>query len=274
MSAGHKIKMRRREFLGTAATAAVGFTILKPSQIRGTEANSAVRLGILGCGGRGTTVGTGFIDNTNTRVVALADRFEDQLATAQKHFDEHQSQKGYPAIDPSQLFKGPNASDQIVTSKEVDAILVSTPPFFHPQHLEKVVSAGKHVYLEKPVGIDVPGVNRVLQAATKISGKLSLAVGFQIRKAPPFVELVKRDPWRCARQNRVRTGLLLLPSHRSPGVVRCLAGGKAPAELDLGPSVVWGHYRRAERSCHRHLQLVAPRAPGEGGRGGEPEAPR
>jgi myo-inositol 2-dehydrogenase / D-chiro-inositol 1-dehydrogenase len=124
--------------------------------------------------------------------VALADRFADQLATAQKHFDEHQKQKGYPEIDPSQLFKGPNASDQIVTSKEVDAILVSTPPFFHPQHLEKAVSAGKHVYQEKPVGIDVPGVKRVLQIGTKVSGKLSLAVGFQIRKAPPFVELIKR----------------------------------------------------------------------------------
>lgn len=192
MREGFKSKVGRREFMGTAAAVTAGFTILKPTQIRGTAANSAVRLGILGCGGRGTAVGTGFVDNTNTRVVALADLFADQLAAAQKHFDEHQSKKDYPAIASSQLFKGARAAEQILTSKEVDAIQVSTPPYFHSQHLEAVVAAGKHVYLEKPVAIDVPGAKRVIQAGERVQGKVSLAVGFQIRKAPPFVELVRR----------------------------------------------------------------------------------
>ena len=184
-------KFGRREFLGTAATAA-GFMILKPELVRGTAANSAVRLGVLGCGGRGTAVATGFIDGTDTRVVALADLFADQLAAAQKHFDDHQKAKGYAAIDSSQLFKGPKAYEEIVTSKEIDAVLVSTPPYFHPHHLETVVAAGKHVYCEKPVGIDVPGAKRVIEAGKKAQGKLSLAVGFQIRKAPPYVEMVRR----------------------------------------------------------------------------------
>ena len=192
MNEGFTSKMGRRKFLGTTGTAAIGWTILKPSQIRGTAANSAVRLGILGCGGRGTTVGTGFVENTNTRVVALADLFADQLAAAQKHFDERQSKKEYPAIASAQLFKGPQACEQIVASKDVDAILVSTPPYFHPQHFEKVVAAGRHVYLEKPVAVDVPGAKRVIQMGDRVRGKLSLAVGFQIRKAPPYVELFKR----------------------------------------------------------------------------------
>jgi predicted dehydrogenase len=183
-------KIGRREFLGTAAAA--GLMIFKPELVRGTAANSAVRLGILGCGGRGTAVGTGFIDNTETRVVALADLFSDQLATARKYFDEHQAAKGYAAIDTAQLFHGPQAYEQIVNSKEVDAILITTPPYFHPRHLEAVVAAGKHVYCEKPVAIDVPGAKRVKRAGEKAQGKLSLAVGFQIRKAPPYVELVKR----------------------------------------------------------------------------------
>jgi myo-inositol 2-dehydrogenase/D-chiro-inositol 1-dehydrogenase len=186
-----KHKIGRREFLGSAAAAA-GLMIIKPELLRGTAANSAVRLGILGCGGRGTAVGTGFIDNTNTRVVALADLFADQLVTAQKYFDEHQKAKGYPAIDPSQLFKGPKAYEQIIASKELDAILITTPPYFHPHHLEAVVAAGKHVYCEKPVAVDVPGAKRVIEAGKKAQGKLSLAVGFQIRKAPPYVELVRR----------------------------------------------------------------------------------
>jgi predicted dehydrogenase len=183
-------KIGRREFLGTAAAA--GLMIFKPELVRGTAANSAVRLGILGCGGRGTAVGTGFIDNTETRVVALADLFADQLATARKYFDEHQAAKGYAALDPAQLFQGPKAYEQIVNSKEVDAILITTPPYFHPHHLEAVVAAGKHVYCEKPVAVDVPGAKRVKRAGEKAQGKLSLAVGFQIRKAPPYVELVRR----------------------------------------------------------------------------------
>jgi predicted dehydrogenase len=183
-------KMGRRQFLG--ATAAAGLMIVKPELVRGTAANSALRLGVLGCGGRGTAVATGFVDNTNTRVVALADLFEDQLAAGRKHFDEHQKAKGYAAIDAKQLFKGPKAYDQIVASKEVDFVLVTTPPYYHPLHLEAVVAAGKHVYLEKPVAVDVSGAQRVISLGEKAKGRLSLAVGFQIRNATPFVELTKR----------------------------------------------------------------------------------
>jgi len=184
-------KMGRREFLGSAAAAAA-FMIIKPESVRGTAANSAVRLGVLGCGGRGTAVAGGFIDNTNTRVVALADLFADQLEAAEKTFNEQQKARGYGAIDKSQLFKGPKAYLEIVESKEVDAILITTPPYFHPEHLEAAVAAGKHVYCEKPVAVDVPGAKRVVEAGKKAQGKLSLAVGFQIRKAPPYVELVRR----------------------------------------------------------------------------------
>jgi len=183
-------KIGRREFLGTAAAA--GFMIIKPGLVRGTAANSAVQLGVLGCGGRGTAVATGFIDNTDTRVVALADLFADQLATAHQHFDDHQKAKGYAAIDTSQLFKGPKSYEEIIASKEPDAILITTPPYFHPHHLQAVIAGGKHAYCEKPVAIDVPGAKHVMEIGKKAQGKVSLAVGFQIRKAPPYVELVRR----------------------------------------------------------------------------------
>jgi myo-inositol 2-dehydrogenase / D-chiro-inositol 1-dehydrogenase len=74
----------------------------------------------------------------------------------------------------------------------VDAIVVATPPYFHPQHLEAVVAAGKHVYLEKPVAVDVPGAKKIIEIGKRAEGKLSLDVGFQIRDCPPFVELVRR----------------------------------------------------------------------------------
>jgi predicted dehydrogenase len=118
--------------------------------------------------------------------------FQDQLDVAHAAFDKMQLGKGYSAIDAAQLFVGPMAYEKIAASKEVDAIVVASPPYFHPQHLEAVVAAGKHVYCEKPVAVDVPGAKKVVEIGKRAEGKLSLDVGFQIRDCPPFVELVKR----------------------------------------------------------------------------------
>jgi myo-inositol 2-dehydrogenase/D-chiro-inositol 1-dehydrogenase len=189
---GNETKISRRNFLGSAAVSAAGFMVIKPQMVRGTEANSVVRFGILGVGGRGTDVGSGFVENAGARVTALADLFADQLEAGRRHFDGLQGKKGIPAIDSSQLFRGPEAYRRIVESKEVDFILVSSPPYFHPQHLEAAVAAGKHVYCEKPVAVDVPGARQVIEIGKKAEGKLSLDVGFQIRMAPPMVDLVKR----------------------------------------------------------------------------------
>jgi predicted dehydrogenase len=183
-------KLGRREFLGAAAAAS--FMIFKPQQVRGTDANSQVRFGILGCGGRATSEASSFVENANARVTAIADLFADQLEKGRQHFDKLQQARGYAAIDPAQLFKGPDAYKEIADSKEVDFILITTPPYFHPHHLETVVAAGKHVYCEKPVAVDVPGAHHVISIGEKAQGKLSLAVGFQIRNATPMVELTRR----------------------------------------------------------------------------------
>jgi len=183
-------KFDRRTFLGAAA-AGTGMMFMTPQLVFGTEANSAVRVGLLGCGGRGTEDATNLID-AGARVVALADLFQDQLDAARTHFNQVQQTKGYAALDSSQLFVGPKAYEQIAASKNVDAIVIATPPYYHPQHLEAVVAAGKHVYLEKPVAVDVAGAHKVIEIGKRAHGKLSLDVGFQIRDCPPFVELVNR----------------------------------------------------------------------------------
>ena len=181
----------RREFIGGAA--AVGGVMFMPAaRVWGTEANSAVRVGLLGCGGRGTEDAGNMFETGGARVVALADMFQDQLDTARAAFDKMQAAKGFAAIDSSQCFVGPKAFEAIAHSKEVDAIVIATPPYYHPQHLEAVVAGGKHVYCEKPVAVDVPGAKKVIEIGKRAEGKLSLDVGFQIRDCPPFVELVKR----------------------------------------------------------------------------------
>jgi myo-inositol 2-dehydrogenase / D-chiro-inositol 1-dehydrogenase len=184
-------QLNRRTFLGVT-TAAAAAIFIKPALVRGTRANSAVRVGLLGCGGRGTENAANLVDLGGARVVALADLFQDQLDAAHAHFDQLQQAKGYAALDSKQLFVGPRAYEQLAGSKEVDAIVIATPPYFHPQHLETVVAAGKHVYLEKPVAVDVPGAKRVIEIGKRAQGKLSLDVGFQIRDCAPFVELVRR----------------------------------------------------------------------------------
>ena len=104
---------------------------------------------------------------------------------------EHRA--GKPAVAAANLFKGMRAHEALFASKDVDAVYIATPPFFHPAHLEAALAAGKHVYLEKPVGVDVPGCKRVMALGEKARAKkLSLAVGFQIRHASPYVELARR----------------------------------------------------------------------------------
>jgi myo-inositol 2-dehydrogenase / D-chiro-inositol 1-dehydrogenase len=181
----------RREFLGVAAAAA-SITILKPSIVWGSQANSAVRLGLLGCGGRGTTVTSSFLRNTGAVVTAIGDIFQDNLEAGKQRLDEVSAKLGKPAIDASRMFKGPKAYEQLFASKDVDALYIATPPYFHPSHLEAAVASGKHIYLEKPVAVDVPGAKKVMALGEKVKGKVSLAVGFQIRHATPYVELVKR----------------------------------------------------------------------------------
>jgi myo-inositol 2-dehydrogenase/D-chiro-inositol 1-dehydrogenase len=178
MNGETKPDVHRRAFLGAA-----GLLLLKPQTVRGFQANSAVRVGLLGCGGRGATDATSIAASGPARVVALADLFEDRLTAAKDHFAD---------VAPGQMFHGPHAAEQILASREVDAVVIATPPYFHAEHLAMAVAAGKHVYCEKPVGVDVPGALRAIETGKKAEGRVSLDVGFQIRKAPPFVELVRR----------------------------------------------------------------------------------
>jgi myo-inositol 2-dehydrogenase/D-chiro-inositol 1-dehydrogenase len=181
----------RREFMGKTAAAA-GVTILTPRIAFGTQANSAVRLGLLGCGGRGRSVMSSFLQHTNAVLSAIGDAFEDQLEAGRQKLDEVSLELGKPAVDRSRLYKGLHAYEALFASQEVDALYVATPPFFHPLHLEAALAAGKHVYLEKPVAVDVPGALKVIELGERAKGRLSLAVGFQIRHASPYVELARR----------------------------------------------------------------------------------
>lgn len=181
--------MHRREFFKSTAAATGTLLFVKPETAFGSAANSALQLGIIGCGGRGTNVAENFVEHTNTRVTALADLFQDRLEASRAHFDKIQAAKNAGKI--SKTFKGPRAFEELAKS-DLDVVLISSPPYFHPEHLEAVVAAKKHVYLEKPVSTDVQGCKKVMEIARKAQDNLSAVVGFQIRTGPHFLELTRR----------------------------------------------------------------------------------
>ena len=156
-----KSNMTRRGFIGTAGAAGAGLIFVKSESVRGTPANSAPGLGIIGCGGRGNHVGEEFVKNTDARVTALMDLFDDRLSSTAAHFNKLAQEKSYAGVPPANVFKGWKSYENLVRSKDVDIVLVTSPPYFHPDHFEAAVGSGKHVYLEKPVATDVHGCNRV-----------------------------------------------------------------------------------------------------------------
>jgi predicted dehydrogenase len=182
--------MNRREFLQTGS--ACGLLLLKSRTAFSYQANSAVRLGLLGCGNRGTTVATSFSNSTTAQVVALADIFPDRLALGRSHFNDLNAGLSRQPIDEKLLFHGPHAFEQLAAAKDVDLIQISTPPFFHVQHLEAAVASGKHVYCEKPVGVDVAQTKQALEIAKRVKSTQSVDVGFQCRSAPPIAAIAEK----------------------------------------------------------------------------------
>ncbi len=168
----------RRKFIHTSATA---FTVMTSQAALGSKANSAMSVGVIGCGGRGNHDADNFTKYGNSRITALADPYQDRLDSTKSRF---------PDSKPK-TFQGFGAYEKLL-STDVDSVIITSPPYFHPQHFEAAMAAQKNVYLEKPVSIDAPGADRVLQAGKKANGKCTVMVGFQSRFRPDLQETVKR----------------------------------------------------------------------------------
>ena len=179
----------RRTFIGAAAGS---FMIMKPELVRGSQRNSAVRMALFGCGGRGTGVAEGFTLQTTAQYVALGDLYQEQTERAQATLNKAAETKGKTPINSSMLFTGPKALDKLTAMRELDVIHIATPPYFHPTHFEQAAASGKHVYLEKPVAVDVPGAKKVMRIGSQVGKKATIVVGFQLRHATPYVQLVER----------------------------------------------------------------------------------
>src|SRR5690349_21186695 len=130
--------MQRRTFLRNAATVSA-FTILKPDLVFKSRLNSAIRVGIIGCGNRGTAVITSMSQNTNTHIIAMADLFEDKLQKGLSNYNKLNAAKNLPDISSSAMYRGSKAYLKLIENKDVDAVLISTPAYAHPFILEAAV---------------------------------------------------------------------------------------------------------------------------------------
>jgi len=169
-------KSDRRTFLKTAA--AGGALLASPRIAFGAQANERLRMGLIGCGGRGVWIGDLFQKHSNTEVVAVHDYFRDQVQAAGKRLD----------VDEAHQFVGLDGYKEMLGTN-VDFVAVISPAYFHPQQTVDALEAGKHVYLAKPMAVDVPGCKAIVAAAEKHSD-LSCWVDYQTRKSPLYQKVV------------------------------------------------------------------------------------
>ncbi len=175
-------RLDRRRFMTGAAGAALALAVVKPESVRGSQANSKINLGLLGCGGRGSWIAGLFVKHGGYQLTACHDYFEDRVNAVGENFD----------IETSRRFTGLSGYKRLIDSK-VDAIAVESPPYFHPEQAAAGVDAGCHVFLAKPIAVDVPGCVKVENSAGIAAGKQRcFLVDFQTRTDPLYREAIKR----------------------------------------------------------------------------------
>jgi predicted dehydrogenase len=185
----------RRQFLktsGAVVTGAIAAHDFIPDRVHAADSD-ALRVGLIGCGGRGTGAAAQALQaDSNVKLVALGDAFTDRLQTSLATLQKQQEIAHKIDVPPDRCFVGFDAY-QSVLACGVDVVVLATPPHFRPLHLKAAVDAGKHVFAEKPVAVDAPGVRSVLAACEEAKKKnLSIVSGLCLRYSYGFQETVQR----------------------------------------------------------------------------------
>jgi len=175
-------EISRRRFLAGTGAAAFGLALAQPGLSLGSESADKLNIGLIGCGGRGQWIIDLFGKHGGYNVVAAADYFQDRVDQVGEKFK----------IAPEHRYTGLGGYRRLLEQK-LDAVVIQTPPYFHPEHAAAAIEAGKHVYLAKPLAVDVPGCHSVLESGKKATAlKLCFFVDFQTRAHPAYQEVVQR----------------------------------------------------------------------------------
>lgn len=178
--------LSRRNFvkLSAATTGAAVLGSLGSNTVMGATAGSdRIRVGVVGCGGRGTGATKNCLDSAEgVEIVAMGDLFERQVEAAKKKLN----------LPNVQGFSGFDAFKKVLAA-DIDLVILATPPGFRPMHFEAAIAAGKHVFMEKPVAVDPVGCRSVIATARLAKQKrLAVVAGTQRRHQPSYIETMKR----------------------------------------------------------------------------------
>ncbi|MCY2992836.1 MAG: Gfo/Idh/MocA family oxidoreductase [Planctomycetota bacterium] len=169
----------RRGFL--AGTAAIGLTIIQPERVTGTQANAKIKLGLVGCGGRGNWIADLFVQHGGYEFVGTADYFADRAAGSANRLK----------VPVAQSFSGLSGYKRLLDTKP-DAIVIESPPYFHPEQSLAGVNAGCHVYCAKPTAVDVPGCLTIAEAGRLGTAKQRcVLIDFQTRANEFYREAIR-----------------------------------------------------------------------------------
>jgi predicted dehydrogenase len=180
----------RRTFLA-GSTAALGALAL--SRAAHAAGSDVLKVGLIGCGGRGSGAASQALRaDPHVKLWAMGDAFEDRLQNSLKSLQTLEDVKDKLDVSPERQFVGFDAYQDVLGSG-VDVVLLATPPQFRPLHLKAAIEAGKHVFAEKPVAVDAPGVRSVLETCRLAQKKnLSVVSGLCLRYSHGFQELIGR----------------------------------------------------------------------------------
>jgi predicted dehydrogenase len=187
----------RRTFLKTStfATMATGAAVgnFKPALAVHPGGSDQLNVGLIGCGGRGTGAARQALQaDYNVKLTAMGDMFDDRLQFSLQALQQVEEITQKLDVPPERQFVGFDAYQQVLESG-VDVVLLTTPPHFRPAHLRAAIDAGIHVFAEKPVAVDAPGIRSVLQTCQDAKEKgVSVVSGLCLRYAYQFQEAVKR----------------------------------------------------------------------------------
>src|SRR6185312_158733 len=179
----------RREFIKAAAAAGT-LAVLPNAHAAGSD---ILRVGLVGCGQRGTGAASqALAADSGARLVAMADAFEDRLEGSLETLRKDKTVGAKVDVSTARRFVGFDAYRELLGSG-VDVVLLCTTPHFRPIHLRAAVEAGKHVFAEKPVAVDAPGVHSALESCKLAASKnLSVVSGLCLRYGNDFRETVRR----------------------------------------------------------------------------------
>ena len=185
----------RRDFLKTTAAAAVGSSLLTLPGLQSAVyagASDTLKVGLIGCGGRGTGAARQALNaDDGARLVAMGDAFSDKIESSLHNLGAFNELTEKIQVEPENKFVGFDAYQRVVDM--CDVVLLATPPHFRPEQLRYAVEKGKHVFAEKPVAVDAPGVRSVMESCKLAKEKgLAIVSGLCYRYDEPKIEIFKR----------------------------------------------------------------------------------